>query len=68
MRGARERKLGVMIGCAGATSLGLAPAYVVGTLCDFRDLDSAGLHFDDRTAGMVYDQGHIECFTPRLWG
>ena len=68
VRGARERKLGVMIGCAGATSLGLAPAYVVGTLCDFRDLDSAGLHFDDRTAGMVYDQGHIECFTPRLWG
>lgn len=66
--GARERGLGVMIGCAGATSLGLAPAYVVGTLCDFRDLDSAGLHFDDRSAAMGYDRGDIECFTPHLWG
>lgn len=68
VRGARELGLGLMIGCAGATSLGLAPAYVVGTLCDFRDLDSAGLHFDDRSAPMVYDRGDIECFTPRLWG
>jgi L-alanine-DL-glutamate epimerase-like enolase superfamily enzyme len=66
--GARERGLGVMIGCAGATSLGLAPAYVVGTLCNFRDLDSAGLHFDDRSAGMLYRGGNIGCFTPSLWG
>lgn len=65
---ARARGLGVMIGCSGGTSLGLAPAYVVGTLCDHRDLDSAGLHFDDRTAGMRYAHGEIHCFTPELWG
>jgi L-Ala-D/L-Glu epimerase len=67
-RGARERRLGVMIGCNGATSLGLAPAYVVGTLCDFRDLDSAALHLDDRSAAMRYERGEIWCFTPQLWG
>lgn len=65
---ARDRGMGVMVGCAGATSLGLAPAYVVGTLCDHRDLDSAGLHFDDRSAGMTYSRGEISCFTPQLWG
>ena len=59
---------GLMIGCSGATSLGLAPAYVVGTLCDHRDLDSAGLHFDDRTAGMRSADGRIHCFEPALWG
>jgi len=68
VHGARERGLGLMVGCAGATSLGLAPAFVVGTLCDYRDLDSAGLHFDDRSHGMPYQHGDIECFTPRLWG
>ena len=68
VRAGRELGLGVMIGCAGATSLGLAPAYLVGTLCDFRDLDSAGLHFDDRSAGMAYAEGAIHCFTPLLWG
>ena len=67
-RVARAHRLGLMIGCSGATSLGLAPAYVVGTLCDHRDLDSAGLHFDDRTAGMRYADGLIHCFTPGLWG
>lgn len=65
---AREHRMGLMIGCSGATSLGLAPAYVVGTLCDHRDLDSAGLHFDDRTAGMRYADGRIHCFGPGLWG
>lgn len=67
-RAARAGGLDLMIGCSGATSLGLAPAYVVGTLCDHRDLDSAGLHFDDRTAGMTYAHGEIHRFTPTLWG
>jgi L-Ala-D/L-Glu epimerase len=65
---AQSAGLGLMVGCAGATSLGLAPAYVVGTLCGHHDLDSAGLHFDDRTAGMTYAHGEIQCFTPALWG
>lgn len=68
VRKGRELGMGVMIGCAGATSLGLAPAYVVGTLCNYRDLDSAGLHYDDRSAGMQYANGDIHCFTPQLWG
>lgn len=68
VRGARSRGLGLMVGCAGATSLGLAPAYVVGTLCDFRDLDSAGLHFDDRSHGMRYERGRLHAFAPALWG
>lgn len=68
VRAARERALRLMIGCSGATSLGLAPAYVVGTQCEFRDLDSAGLHFDDRAHGMAYRNGEIGCFEADLWG
>ena len=54
--------------CSGPTSLGAAPAYVLGTLCDFVDLDGPALLLDDRAHAMHYAEGHLHCFTPDLWG
>lgn len=65
---AHARGLKVMLGCSGPTSLGAAPAYVLGTRCDFVDLDGPALLLDDRADPMRYDGGHLHCFTAALWG
>jgi L-alanine-DL-glutamate epimerase-like enolase superfamily enzyme len=67
-RGARERGMGVMVGCNGATSLGLAPAYVIGALSEPRDLDSAALLFEDRPGGLRYGGGDLFEVAPGFWG
>ncbi|NCU10568.1 MAG: dipeptide epimerase [Sphingomonadaceae bacterium] len=65
---ARARGMKIMLGCSGPTSLGAAPAYVLGTLCDFVDLDGPALLLDDRAHAMRYAEGHLHCFTAELWG
>ncbi|HEY0105789.1 MAG TPA: dipeptide epimerase [Rhizomicrobium sp.] len=67
-RAARAHGMGLMMGCNGATSLGNAPAYVVGTLCDWRDIDSQELLYEDRANGMVTKNGELHAFESRLWG
>ncbi|TPE60987.1 dipeptide epimerase [Sandaracinobacter neustonicus] len=65
---AHARGLKVMLGCSGPTSLGAAPAYVLGTLCDYVDLDGPALLLDDRAQPMAYEQGKLLCFDSGLWG
>jgi len=67
-REARSLGMGLMMGCNGATSLGNAPAYVVGSLCDWRDIDSQELLFEDRAGGMVTRNGELFAFDGALWG
>ncbi|HEY1837417.1 MAG TPA: dipeptide epimerase [Rhizomicrobium sp.] len=67
-RAAREHGLGLMMGCNGATSLGNAPAYVVGSLCDYRDIDSQELLFEDRAGGMATRGGQLYAFDSAFWG
>lgn len=67
-RAARERGMGLMMGCNGATSLGNAPAYVIGTLCDWCDIDSHALLFEDRVGGMKTERGELYAFSAGLWG
>jgi|KBSMisStaDraftv2_1062788.scaffolds.fasta_scaffold163424_2 L-alanine-DL-glutamate epimerase-like enolase superfamily enzyme len=67
-REARGLGMGLMMGCNGATSLGNAPAYVVGSLCDWRDIDSQELLFEDRAGGMVTRNGELFAFDGALWG
>lgn len=67
-RAAKARGLKVMLGCSGPTALGAAPAYVLGTLCDFVDLDGPALLLDDRAHPMRYQDGRLLCFSPALWG
>jgi len=67
-RAARKKGLGVMVGCNGGTSLGIAPAYCLSLLCDFVDLDSPLLLAHDREPGIVYRDGHISPPSAEVWG
>ena len=67
-RAAQARGLKLMVGCSGPTSLGAAPAYVLGALADFLDLDGPALLLEDRTPAMTYRRGRLHAFAPELWG
>ncbi len=58
-RAARERGLGLMVGCMGGTSLAMAPAQVLAQLCDYVDIDGPLLLRNDRIGGFVYDTGQV---------
>ena len=64
---ARELGLGVMVGNMVGTSLAMAPACLVGQLCDFADLDGPLALRDDRAAHVTYAGGEISC-PPEVWG
>ncbi len=67
---AREAKrLGfkVMVGCMSGTSLSMAPAFVLGQLCDFVDLDGPMFLSGDRDVPALYDHGELWC-PEALWG
>jgi L-alanine-DL-glutamate epimerase-like enolase superfamily enzyme len=65
---ARSAGMGVMVGCMAGTSLSMAPAYVIGSLSRWVDLDGPLLLAGDRSQPMTYSNGTIEAFTPLLWG
>lgn len=67
---AREaRRLGfeLMVGNMVGTSLAMAPAFLVGQLCQVVDLDGPILLKDDRAEPALYDKGLIYC-DERIWG
>ncbi len=64
---AREAELGVMVGCMVCSSLGAAPGFVVGQLCDLVDLDGPIFLKQDRTPGLVYRDGTVWC-DEAVWG
>jgi hypothetical protein len=57
-----------MVGCMGGTSLAMAPAFVVGLLCDFHDVDGPLLLKNDRSYGLEYDNGVVSPPSTQLWG
>ncbi len=65
----RARELGfkVMIGNMSGTSLAMAPAFVLGQLCDIVDLDGPLLLTTDREPSVQYRDGHIWC-DENVWG
>jgi L-alanine-DL-glutamate epimerase-like enolase superfamily enzyme len=65
----RARALGkkVMVGNMAGTSLAMAPAFVLGQLCDIVDLDGPLFLAKDRTPSVIYRDGHVHC-PPGLWG
>jgi L-alanine-DL-glutamate epimerase-like enolase superfamily enzyme len=65
---ARARGLGVMTGSMGGTSLAMAPAFVMGCLSDFTDIDGPLLQRSDRLPGLFYQGNNVEIFGPELWG
>ena len=66
-REARRLGLGVMVGNMVGTSLAMAPAFVLGQVCDFVDLDGPTFLKQDRVPGADYSGGTIWC-PEELWG
>jgi L-alanine-DL-glutamate epimerase-like enolase superfamily enzyme len=64
---AKIRGLGVMVGNMLSTSLAMAPAFVVGQLCDIVDLDGPVFLGRDRDSGLTYKDGYVSC-PEKLWG
>jgi len=64
---ARRLGLGVMVGNMVGSSLAMAPAYLVGQLCDYVDLDGPTFLTQDRQPGIVYRDGLVACGED-VWG
>ena len=58
-RAAKRLGLGVMVGNMVGTSLAMAPAFVVGQLCDIVDLDGPTFLKQDRAPSSVYERGTV---------
>jgi L-alanine-DL-glutamate epimerase-like enolase superfamily enzyme len=58
-REARRLGLRVMVGNMVGSSLAMAPAFVLGQLCDVVDLDGPIFLAQDRSPGMVYADGTV---------
>ena len=64
---ARACGLGVMVGNMTGTSLCMAPAFLLGQICDISDLDGPIFLAEDRVPGVHYETGTIGI--PRaFWG
>jgi L-alanine-DL-glutamate epimerase-like enolase superfamily enzyme len=66
-REARRLGLNVMVGNMVGTSLAMAPAFVLGQLCDVVDLDGPIFLAHDRNPGVSYDEGMVWC-SDQVWG
>lgn len=67
-REARKRGLRLMVGSMGGSSLAMAPAFVIGCLSDFVDIDGPLLQKSDRQHGIRYNGCSASVFAPELWG
>jgi L-Ala-D/L-Glu epimerase len=67
-REAKAQNLKIMVGCMLATSLAMAPAFMLAQLADYVDLDGPLLLAKDREPGFTYE-GSLMLPPPRaLWG
>lgn len=66
-REAQRVGLSVMVGNMVGTSLAMAPAFLLGQLCQVVDLDGPILLRDDRPQAAVYQNGRIWC-AEDVWG
>lgn len=66
-RRARALGFGVMVGNMGGTSLAMAPAFIVGQLCDVVDLDGPLNLTADREPATVFRDGLVD-IAPGTWG
>ena len=64
---ARRLGLGVMVGTMVGTSLATAPGFVLGQVADLVDLDGPTFLVEDRTPGVVYEDGTVFA-GDEVWG
>jgi L-alanine-DL-glutamate epimerase-like enolase superfamily enzyme len=65
---AQAAGLGIMVGCMVATSLSMAPAFLLAQGADFVDLDGPLLLERDRAPGIAYDGAWMSPPPPAVWG
>ncbi len=68
VKAARARGLYIMVGCMVATSLSMAPAFILGQLADLIDLDGSLWLDKDREGGMKFRQAQISEGESGFWG
>jgi len=66
-RQARGLGLGLMVGCMTTGSLGMAPAYLIGQLCDVADIDGPLYLEHDQQPALQYHHGSVT-MPPGVWG
>ena len=65
---ARERELGIMIGCMVSSSLSIAPALALAADSAFADLDGPLWLLEDRSGGVSCDRGMLHPPREGFWG
>jgi L-Ala-D/L-Glu epimerase len=65
---ARSLGFGLMVGCMAGSSLAMAPAFIIGQLCDFVDLDGPLLSGADMPHAIRYAGGAMSPPDSALWG
>jgi L-alanine-DL-glutamate epimerase-like enolase superfamily enzyme len=65
---AQARGFRLMVGCMAGSSLSMAPAFIIGQLCDFVDLDGPLLSTEDVPHAIRYDGGIMYPPERALWG
>jgi len=67
-REVRARRLGLMVGNMGGSSLSMAPSFVIGLMADTVDLDGPLDLVQDRVHQLQYRRGIVHPPTAQLWG
>lgn len=67
-REAQGRNLKLMVGCMAGSSLSMAPAFIVGQLCVFADLDGPLLASSDVAHPIHYEGSRMYAPEAVLWG
>ncbi len=67
-RASQQRRLKIMVGCMLATSLAMAPAFLLSPWADFIDLDGPLLLKKDRDPGIRFDGSLMYPPPTGLWG
>jgi L-alanine-DL-glutamate epimerase-like enolase superfamily enzyme len=67
-RAARDRGFRLSVGCMGGSSLSMAPAFVLGQLCELADLDGPLLLKGDMEHPIRYEASRMLAPSVQLWG
>jgi L-Ala-D/L-Glu epimerase len=67
-KAAKAQDFRIMVGCMLATSLAMAPAFLVAQLADYVDLDGPLLLAKDRSPAITYINGVMQMPPRELWG
>ena len=65
---AESKGFWTMVGCMSATSLGIAPAFIIAQRAKIVDLDAPLYLYEDRPFPMKYDGSIVQPPSPELWG